>query len=1451
MTTPPIALDDAASLLEDNARLTIGSKTLILNDSDAEGSPLVIVGVDDSDTIGTAVYDPDADTVVYDGRGLFEFLAEGETATDSFAYTIEDEDGNQATALVVVTITGQNDAPFAPDEEVSTTEDGPPVASELLEDAFDADGEIIFVSKVEGSAAAVGVETTLASGALVTVQADGTYVYDPNDQFNFVRVGDEFFDSVTVEISDGVGGVSEVTSVIRLIGVNDPLVAGEAPLSAKEDGPAATITLNEVLAVVSDPDGVPESYEIFEFELDAPNLVGTAIFDADKGILSYDPAGGFETLAEGQTATDRVPFTARNGDGEQTTGAVLVTVTGQNDAPTAADDVFAGSEIERTNNLYEPILGNDSDIDGPRGDLVIDSVSTAGTKGAVLFDKDTQTLIYDPNAKFDFLVEGGAPGIDTFEVTIVDAFGDKDTSVVTIEIAGVADAPPVGGSPPDFDERTEIAIEVTEDTPFDLDALLLVDDRDLGENIRWDFDETDANLLPTRGVVEGVPFVVPSIDKVGNTPTGIEYIPNLNETGTDVFVIRATDSAGLTATLKVDVTILPVNDAPVFTEGATASLTLPEDSVDVDLTSLLEVFDPDDGDRLSWRIVTAPANGETNLFLNVRETVEAAKLEPTTEIDPVTPTTKLLYTPNPDFFGSDSLIVEVTDDQETAQITINLTVTPVEDDPTAIDDVVEVGEDGRVGENEILSLDVLENDFDVDGDFIRVDLFGPFKDGIGTLVFEPELRLDADLNSGAFVQLVQDGDVFYDPLDAFDFLLDGETAEDSFQYAIIDTTDRISFGRVTLTIEGENDVPVIEGDRTVTIESVPVVPVTAEDLIGVDPDATQDELIFFVSNATNGFLARTSDPEAVAIEIASSEIAAGEIIFVLANPQMRMGSFDVELKDPQGLSTGPVTIQVAENDPPTARVDDVTTPADQVLNGNAFFNDFDPNGDPFVVTAVDGLAEAVDAPLILPSGAILTVGNDGFFAYDPNGAFDVLLPGESALDVATYAVLDARGGVAESEIQVTVTGVDDLPTVIVDPELGQTGEDGIIRVLENSRGVAAVSAFDPDPGDDPDLVILGGPDAADFLVDPLTGDLIFAARADFEAPADANGDNFYEITVAARDGAVTGDSRALTIEILDLVGDETDPRTVEDRAVIVPGYFNPSASDFLFSVSPEEQAALDASPAFDDEPLDLLTLNAADAGLGGSELVFRFVNLETGTHFFTIDPVERDAVIADPRFQFEAAVFSAFPEAFDGATAIVRFFDLNRGSHFYTTAAVGTSQFFDPASFRFEGIAFYVYDVEGEPLFDLTAPVTLTAFDNLAAGGELLTATASERAALDASPDFLADPDFAIQVFPSDRVGLEDSVPVFRLFDPTTGSYVFTDDPDERDALFGQARFEGVGFGGVLEETAGAVPVFRLRDPITGDLTYAPGEEARDAGVADGLADDGVAFFGLPIDAIA
>jgi len=87
-----------------------------------------------------------------------------------------------------------------------------------LADITDADEDALTVSAVNGDAAGVGTTVTLASGARLRVNADGTYVYDPNGKFVRLRRGETAAESFTYTVSDGRGGYATATVTVTVEG---------------------------------------------------------------------------------------------------------------------------------------------------------------------------------------------------------------------------------------------------------------------------------------------------------------------------------------------------------------------------------------------------------------------------------------------------------------------------------------------------------------------------------------------------------------------------------------------------------------------------------------------------------------------------------------------------------------------------------------------------------------------------------------------------------------------------------------------------------------------------------------------------------------------------------------------------------------------------------------------------------------------------------------------------------------------------------------------------------------------------------------------------------------------------------------------------------------------------------------------------------------------------------
>lgn len=103
---PPLAGDDAA-LTKEHDSVTIMSPGVLANDLDPDSYDLILVtAVDTSPTVGAVIRWGARGAFTYDPNGQFDYLQPGESATDSFTYTVSDAVGRSDTATVTITIIG-------------------------------------------------------------------------------------------------------------------------------------------------------------------------------------------------------------------------------------------------------------------------------------------------------------------------------------------------------------------------------------------------------------------------------------------------------------------------------------------------------------------------------------------------------------------------------------------------------------------------------------------------------------------------------------------------------------------------------------------------------------------------------------------------------------------------------------------------------------------------------------------------------------------------------------------------------------------------------------------------------------------------------------------------------------------------------------------------------------------------------------------------------------------------------------------------------------------------------------------------------------------------------------------------------------------------------------------------------------------------------------------------
>jgi len=313
-----------------------------------------------------------------------------------------------------------------------------------------------------------------------------------------------------------------------------------------------------------------------------------------------------------------------------------------------------------------------------------------------------------------------------------------------------------------------------------------------------------------------------------------------------------------------------------------------------------------------------------------------------------------IYTPAADYHGTDAVTVTVLDGEAQATATISITVTPVNDAPTAGADTL-VALEHTALDTPLTTL--LMNDVDVDGDALTITAITAASSGTAAIVGDQ---------------------VRYTPAAGF-------LGAATFDYTVSDG-EASATGTVTVNVTAVDDPPVATDDVAATVEDT-ALPLTAAALVANDTDPEGGALsITAVGNATHGTVA----------------LVGTTVTFTPAVDYSGSASFDYTVSDGVGTDTGTVTITVtAAPDAPVAVDDAAAATEDQpatLVAATLAANDTDADGDALTVTAVG-----------VPSGgAVALVGGTITFTPAPNltgtAGFDYTVSDGARTDVGHVVV---------------------------------------------------------------------------------------------------------------------------------------------------------------------------------------------------------------------------------------------------------------------------------------------------------------------------------------------------------------------------------------------------------------------------------------------------------------
>ncbi len=1220
---PPEAVNDNASTDEDVA-VTID---VLGNDSDPDGDPLTVTSADAQN--GTTVINADG-TVTYTPNPGFN-------GTDTITYEISDGNGGTSIATVTVVVNDINDTP-----EISGS-----IGDQTNLDAQDINLPVAGAFSDPDGDALSFTATGLPAG--LTIDPNTGVISGTIDNSASQVNGGSY--SITVTADDGRGGT--ISQDFTWTVANPAPIASNDIATTDEDTPVNI----PVLANDVDPDGD----DLTVIEAEAGN--GTVTINAD-GTLVYTPNPDFN-------GTDTIVYTIDDGEGGTSSASVDVTVTPVNDGPTTIGLPNQSGEDSQTVSIPTASAFNDVD-----GDAL--TFSADGLPDALTIDPVTGvisgTLASDSSQNGPFVVT----------VTATDPSGEE---VSTTFIYSVQNLPPIAQND---------AATTPEDTP--VTVAVLTNDSD---------PDGDALTITSASADNGTVVV--------NADGTVTFTPDPDFNGEANVTYTVSDGQGGVATATLTVTVTAENDAPVAVDIpdvtnednqsvsiATESFFSDVDGDDLTITAAglppglsidpatgiisgtLDIdasqgspytvtLTADDGNGgtvsqdFVWT-VTNPAPTAVNDNASVDEdssvNVDVLGNDNDPDGDPLTVTSAsapngtvvieadgtLTYTPNPDFNGEDTITYTIDDGNGgTSTAAVIVTVNPINDDPVAVDDAVTTDEDTPV------TIGVLGNDSDIDGDDLTV-----------TTATSPD----------GTVTINPDGTLEFTPNPNFN----GTT---TISYEISDGNGGTATATVTVTVNPINDPPVANPDAATTDEDTPVnVPLIGNDTdadgdaltvtaataangtVVINPDGSvdytpnpdfngTDTITYTISDGNGGFSTSTAtitvnpvndDPVAAAIAPQTNDDSTPVTLDVSGNFSDVDGddltfsatglppglSIDADgnitgTLDPDASQGGPagdgvyeVTVTADDgnggtvdttfvwtvNNPPPVAVDDTaTTDEDTPVNIPVLANDSDPDGDPLTVTAAD----AANGSVVIEA--------DGTVTYTPNPDFN-------GTDTITYTISDGNGGTSTATVTVTVDPVNDDP--VVTPIAPQDNIDSADVSLPTAGNFSDVD------GDTLTFSATGLP--AGLSIDPDTGEITGTIDADASQGGPA-GDGIYSVTVTADDGngGTVETTFAWTVTNPPPEAVDDAATTDEDTPVNIPVLANDNDPDgdpltVTSATAPNGTVVIEAdgtvtyTPNADFNGTDTITYTISD-GNGGTS---------TASVTVTVDPVNDDPVADTP-----------------------------------------------------------------------------------------------------------------------------------------------------------------------------------------------------------------------------
>ncbi|MGL6282503.1 MAG: beta strand repeat-containing protein, partial [Microcoleaceae cyanobacterium] len=907
---PPITNDYSTSTLSNQTvTLNIGA-----NNSDPDGS---ITGFDlDPNTTGVqSSLTTIQGTYSVNNQGELVFTPSSNfQGTVNLPYQVIDNGGATANAKVQI-IVGDR-PPVATDDSTNTLSNTAVTLNIGVNDS-DPDGSIVgFDLDVTTAQVETNQQTTQGN---FQVNNQGELIFTPAQNFQGLA-------TLPYAVVDN-SGATATANISITVGNQPPVATNELRNAISNTQVTFNIGIND-----SDPDGSITAFDLDAITAGVQNNITTpqGIYNvSNNGQLIFTPASNFQ-------GTANLPYTIIDNTGATATATITTIVSNQ--LP-IANDYSTNTLSNQTVSLNIGV--NDSDPDGSITGFDLDP-NTTGIQSNLTTPEGTYSV--NNQGELIFTPANNFKGTAILPYQAIDNSGDSANAYVSIV---VENQPPVANN----DTTTTFSNQ-----PVQLNIGQNDSDSDGGTITAFDLDTKKKGIQTNRVTPDGTY----SIDNNGE----LVFTPVNTFKGTAILPYQIFDNDG--ASDQANINIIVKNQPPVATDD-----TLKIKSNTVGIINLGANDSDIDGNITAFDLDVKKKGIQTNQVTT----------DGTYTVDK---NGQLIFNPAVNFQGTANLAYQVFDN-DGALDKANIRITVEDQPPVAQDDL------GFAGQNKPGTVNILANDYDLDGSITGIDL-DTKKAGIQNQATTAQGQFSVNAN----------GNVTFTPVSGF-------VGTANLPYQIFDNSGETAGAKISMIVADQ--LPIAVDDLTVTGQNQPVtINVLANDL-DLDGNITAADL----------------DPNTAGVQrqITTTDgryvlDSQGNVTFTPVAGFTGTASIPYQIFDNNGETAIAVLSIVVGDQPPVATDDFANTRPSKAVSLNILSNDYDPDG---TITGVDlNPSQAGIQRQRTTAQGSFSVDNSGNLTFTP-------VPGFLGRASIPYQIFDNSGVSAGANIIVTV---EDQPPVATD-----------------------------------------------------------------------------------------------------------------------------------------------------------------------------------------------------------------------------------------------------------------------------------------------------------------------------------------------------------------------------------------------------------------------------------